>query len=79
VVLPHLHAVLGTPAELVGLVSLHWALSWWLRRSLHLEPLRGLLDLRLDTGEVHTTQRDHHLMAVQGGFQGNTDWCLWER
>src|SRR5262245_16190333 len=50
-------------------VRLRRALSWWLRWSLDAEPLARLLDLRLDTGEVHTAQGHHDVMAVQGGFQ----------
>jgi hypothetical protein len=34
------------------------------------KPLRGLLHLGFDTGEIDPAQRDEHLMAVQGGFQG---------
>src|SRR4029453_15732606 len=37
--------------------------------ALGLEPLACILDLRLDAGEVHPSQGDQHLMAVQGGFQ----------
>jgi hypothetical protein len=37
--------------------------------ALGLEPLAGILDLRLDAGEVHPAQGDQHLMAVQSGFQ----------
>ena len=37
--------------------------------ALGLEPLAGILDLRLDAGEVHTAQGDQHLMAMQSGFQ----------
>src|SRR5262245_35341001 len=54
------------------------ALRRWLCGSLPLEPLGRLFDLRLDAGEVHTAQGHQHLMAVQGGFQGYADWCLWE-
>src|SRR5262249_24480157 len=47
VVLRHLHVVLATPAcRPIGV------LRGWLCRSLHLEPLGRLFNLRLDTGEV---------------------------
>src|SRR2546425_909280 len=44
--------------------------------ALGLQPLAGILDLRLDAGEVHTAQRDEHLMPVQHGLQRDTDRCL---
>ena len=59
--------------------TLRWWLCGWLGWSPDAEPLKGCLNLRLDAGEVGTPQRDHDFMAVQGGFQGNTDRCLWER
>src|SRR5262245_63162334 len=54
------------------------ALRRWLCGSLPLEPLGRLFDLRLDAGEVHTTQGHQHLMPVQGGFQRDAHWCLWK-
>jgi hypothetical protein len=38
-----------------------------------------LLYLRLNAGEVSPAQGDQDFMAVQGGFERNTDWGLWER
>src|SRR6516165_6880467 len=37
--------------------------------ALGLEPLAGILDLRLDAGEVHPAQGHHDFMAVHGCFQ----------
>ena len=49
--------------------------------ALGLEPLAGILDLRLDAGEVHTAQGDQHLMSVQRGFERDAHRCLrqWRR
>ena len=58
-----------------GLAGLHCAVVCW---GLHPEPLACLLDLRLDAGEVHTTQGHQDFMAVQGGFQGDGPGCLWQ-
>src|SRR5262245_28086427 len=46
--------------------------------ALGLEPLAGILDLRLDAGEVHPAQGDQDFMAVQGGFQRDAHRCLWQ-
>ena len=49
--------------------------------ALGLEPLAGILDLRLDAGEVHPAQGHHDFMAVQGGFERDAHRCLgqWRR
>jgi len=58
--------------------TLRWWLRGWLGRSLDAEPLARLLHLRLAAEEIHTAQGHHDFMAMQGGFQGNTDWCFWQ-
>src|SRR5262245_17923366 len=49
-----------------------------LPRALDTEPCAGLLNLRLDAGEVRPPQRHHNILAVEGGFQGDADGCLWQ-
>jgi hypothetical protein len=69
----HRYAMLGTPA--FGRLG---ALCRWLCRSLHLEPLGRLLDLRPDTGEVHPAQSHHDFMPVQGSLERDAHRCLWQ-
>src|SRR5262245_60236951 len=54
---------------------LHRAVGCW---GVGAEPRGRVLDLRLDAGKVHTAQGDQHLIAMQGGFQRNAHWCLWQ-
>src|SRR5262245_6593015 len=70
---PLVDSMLGTPG-----LSLLGVLRGWLCRSLHCKPLRRLLDLRLDAGEVGATQGHHDFLAVQSGFERDTHWCLWQ-
>src|SRR5262249_36337268 len=73
----------AVPALAFG-ARFHGAVLGALRRgvcgmpALGLEPLAGILDLRLDAGEVHTAQGDQHLMPVQGGFERDAHRGLWQ-
>jgi hypothetical protein len=72
----------GTVLELAGAVPafalsarLHSAVPGALRRvvcgmpALGLKPLAGILDLRLNAGEVGAAQRDQDFMPVQAGLE----------
>jgi hypothetical protein len=75
--IPLQHSVVYATEWAVLMCRLSHTLRWWLRGwlcwSLDAEPLARLLDLRLDAEEIHTAQRDHDFMAVQAGFERDTD------